>query len=553
VIFEILWWPVLRKDINPMTHNLFPGRRARLWTTFALLVAALVVGLVAWTPAGSGGPEAAVPPDVALVPSDAALVMGVRVADLWTSDLARPARQKLAREAAEVAGELEKALACPPEQIDRLTLMVLSFGPGTEVFVVHTKKPYDRARVLKRAGDKAKEETYKGRTLHVGPGGDAVCLLDERTYVVAKADPLRGLLDRPAKEKDGPLTPARQQLGGKHDFVFGLNLPAFMEQVGADLPGEVEPYKPLFLAKTAVLTARAGQESRADLLMTFADTIAAKQAGKAAEEGLKLARGAITAGRITQAKERALLQLLDVAEAVVKGTKTEVDGTTLKVTARAAIDPLPAATALAEAINKPNTSAARVQSQNNLKQIALAMHNFHSVYGHFPAAAIYDRSGKPLLSWRVQLLPFLEQQRLYEKFHLDEPWDSEHNKKLLEGMPKVFQIPSEKPRNLTHYLGFVGKGTVFEGKKGITLADITDGTSNTLMVVEAANAVPWTKPEDLPYDPSAPLPKLGGLFEGGFNVAMCDGSVRFLSTKVKPQTLHLMIQRNDGQPLGSDF
>jgi prepilin-type processing-associated H-X9-DG protein len=431
--------------------------------------------------------------------------------------------------------------------------MVLSFGPGTEVFVVTLKKPGDRAHILNKAGPTAKEVKYKGRTLHVGAGGDAVCILDERTYLVAKVDPLRGLLDRPGKEKDGPLTPAKQALGGKHDFVMGLNLPALLEQAGSELPGELEPFKPLFQAKTSVLTADVGPESRANLVLTFADALGAKQANKSAQEGLKTAQAAIAAGRLALAKEPALLKLLDMAETVIKATKTEVDGTALKVHARARVEPLAAATVVLESIQKPTASAGRVRSQNNMKQIALAMHNFLSVYGRFPAAAIYDASGKPLLSWRVQLLPFLEGNQLYKEFHLDEPWDSAHNKKLLDKMPRVYQAVGDKPTHLTHYQGFVGKGAFFEGKKGIAIADITDGTSNTIMIVEAANQVPWSKPEDLPYDPDKPLPKLGGLFEGGFNAAFCDGSVRFMSSKIKPQTLHIVIQRNDGQVVPADF
>ncbi len=181
------------------------------------------------------------------------------------------------------------------------------------------------------------------------------------------------------------------------------------------------------------------------------------------------------------------------------------------------------------------------------------MHNYLSKYERVPPQAAFGKDGKPLLSWRVLILPFIGENELYKEFHLDEPWDSEHNKKLLARMPKVYAVPGQKEVDATHYQGFHGKGAFFEGKKGIRIFDIPDGTSNTLMVVEAANAVPWTKPEDLPYDPDKPLPKLGGLFPGGFNAAMCDGSVRFISAAVKPTTLHIVIQRNDGQVVPGDF
>jgi hypothetical protein len=105
----------------------------------------------------------------------------------------------------------------------------------------------------------------------------------------------------------------------------------------------------------------------------------------------------------------------------------------------------------------------------------------------------------------------------------------------------------------TPYQGFVGKGAFFEGKTGISIADITDGTSNTIMVVEAPKAVPWTKPEDIPYDAAKPLPKLSRPGTPGFQAAMCDGSVRFISDKITEKTLRNAITRNDGNPLGDDF
>jgi prepilin-type processing-associated H-X9-DG protein len=194
----------------------------------------------------------------------------------------------------------------------------------------------------------------------------------------------------------------------------------------------------------------------------------------------------------------------------------------------------------------PSPIAMRQQS-NHLKQLALAMHNYHDVHKGFPPAAVFDKDGKPLLSWRVLLLPYLEEKKLFDEFHLYESWDSEHNKKLLERMPKVFDAETKafKPGE-TVFEVFTGKGTVFEGKKGIRITDIMDGTSNTLMIVESARPVPWTKPEDLPYNADKPLPKLG-LFEKDFNAAFCDGSVRRIRTTVPEKTLRALITRNDGE------
>jgi hypothetical protein len=99
----------------------------------------------------------------------------------------------------------------------------------------------------------------------------------------------------------------------------------------------------------------------------------------------------------------------------------------------------------------------------------------------------------------------------------------------------------------TYYQGFVGEGAVFEGKEGIRIAEITDGTSNTLLMVDGGEPVPWTKPQDLPFDPRKPLPKLGGLFPEIFYAALCDGSVQGLKKKLDEQTLRALITRNGGE------
>ena len=168
-----------------------------------------------------------------------------------------------------------------------------------------------------------------------------------------------------------------------------------------------------------------------------------------------------------------------------------------------------------------NEAARRAQCTNNLKQIGLAYHNYHAATNAFPAPAIADKDGKPLLSWRVAILPYVEQQELYNKFKLDEPWDSPHNKALIKEMPPVYLCPSRKnpAEGTTTYRVFVGDGAMFQEGQGTPLEAITDGTSNTVMVVEATDAVPWTKPDDLKFDPNA-KPTLNGAgspHPGGFN------------------------------------
>jgi prepilin-type processing-associated H-X9-DG protein len=177
----------------------------------------------------------------------------------------------------------------------------------------------------------------------------------------------------------------------------------------------------------------------------------------------------------------------------------------------------------------------RAQCANNLKQIALAMQVYHDQHGTYPPAASYDANGKPLLSWRVLLLPYLEQQSLYEQFHFDEPWDSPHNKPLAARTPPVFEFrcPSE-PRlsqGLTTYKVIVDPRSMFTGDPaGVPFSSVSDGSSTTLLVVEAASPVPWTKPEDLSLSSLDQPLGVGSKHPGGLNAAMADGSVRFLRT-----------------------
>jgi hypothetical protein len=189
---------------------------------------------------------------------------------------------------------------------------------------------------------------------------------------------------------------------------------------------------------------------------------------------------------------------------------------------------------------------------NRLHQILIALHQYLDANGRFPAAAIYDKEKKPLLSWRVQLLPFLGETDLYKQFHLDEPWDSEHNKKLIEKMPKVFDStadPKLAAAGKTTFLAPRGAATMFPDRRGVRLSEVTDGTSNTIFLVDAddAHAVPWTKPEELAFDPKEPAKGLSTRFGDGFLVGFVDGSVHFLPKKLPKETLRALFTRNGGE------
>jgi hypothetical protein len=194
-------------------------------------------------------------------------------------------------------------------------------------------------------------------------------------------------------------------------------------------------------------------------------------------------------------------------------------------------------------------AADRQRSVNNLQQLAIAMHLYGDANGTLPPAAVYGKDGKALLSWRVLVLPYVDEEKLFKEFKLEEPWDSEHNKKLLAKIPKIFAPVrgKDKDGSGTYYQVFTGNGAAFEGKRGARITDFSDGTSNTILIVEAAEPVPWTKPADLAFDPAKPVPKLGGLFGGDFHFALADGSAHFGKKDVDEKVLKAFITRAGGE------
>jgi hypothetical protein len=219
--------------------------------------------------------------------------------------------------------------------------------------------------------------------------------------------------------------------------------------------------------------------------------------------------------------------------------------------------------ALAMLVPATGVTAERGHSVNNLKQIGLALHNYHAANNRFPADVL-TKDGKPLLSWRVRILPYLGHQALYNEFHQDEPWDSPHNKALVEHMPEVFDVPGAPAEpGMTYYRGFSGEHAFLDPKvpEGVGIQMITDGTSNTIAVVEAREAVPWTKPDsDIPFggDPAkldaiqALRRELGGHTPGGFQALFLDGSVHFIKDSVNLIVLRALISRDFGEVISSD-
>jgi hypothetical protein len=210
-------------------------------------------------------------------------------------------------------------------------------------------------------------------------------------------------------------------------------------------------------------------------------------------------------------------------------------------------------------------ASARTQMINNGKQIGLGAHSFDDVNKRLPSD-VRNEVGLPLLSWRVSICPYIEQAPLQAQFNLNQSWDSPHNRPFVEKMPIIYDsIVFQETPGHTPWQGFAGPGTAFEpGHEGLSLArDFPDGTSNTILFVEARQHVPWSKPADIPYGPNIPLPALGQDYKSRgswpfccptrttprFLVCMADGAVRMMTSNITEVTMRALIVRNDGGPM----
>jgi hypothetical protein len=378
--------------------------------------------------------------------------------------------------------------------------------------------------------------------------------------------------------KDGPLAAAIAMAATK-PVVAGANIAAL--PIPPDALNEVPPaFRPILMAQQVVVSLDLGETSKVNLTVTYKDAAAAGDSHKAirslAEMGRrelakaklefeeKLYSPKIKTPRPPEELPEAVASLFALGamnwadEILADETLVKVAGSDLAVSvalpkhlAAAGGGTLAVGVGLLlPAVQKVREAAARTQSANNIKQIMLAIHSYHDTFGHFPAD-IVDKNGKPILSWRVAILPYIEQDNVYKMFKLDEPWDSPNNIKMSQVTIKTYLSPTAAGgpiQGMTSYRGIMGPGAAFEPGKKLKLTDFTDGTSNTIVIIETGDLVEWAKPaNDFPFDPKKPLPKFKMPHAGGFQVGMGDGSVRFVSQSIAEATLKALFTRNGGE------
>jgi prepilin-type processing-associated H-X9-DG protein len=476
----------------------------------------------------------------------------------------RPEMAPLAKTVNELFGQ---QLGVPVEQLElvRFAAVVMPGDQGpTEHIMLRTSAPHDWKPFLTSLDGTGKlDEQTLGAHKYYGAGDQApgLCgfLPDDRTLILQPQKLMKPYLasfgrPRITQPRWLPLWDkvSKSSAAAAVDVSFvRLELDRLPQQ------GPAQPFAPLWKETDAAAIGLLGNE-------------------KLAIEGFALAFDADSTTRISRTLEAARtlflnmepglrdqialepadisslsLQALDAGVSVIDSAKLTTDANIVHLSAEGPGDIAATMAIIMPAVAKAREAARRAQSMNNLKQLALAMHNYADTYGNFPPAALIGPDGKTPHSWRVALLPYLGQDALYRQYKLDEPWDSENNKKVLAQIPMFYRNSNDdRPGQNSSYFAVTGEQTIFSGNQGSRFSDITDGTSNTIMLVEAKRDIPWTKPEDVPFDQATPA-QLGGFAENGFNAAFADGSVRFLQSSVDAGLLKYLITRAGGELVDS--
>lgn len=557
--------------------------------TAILMAVVAVSGLAVAGVRGPGGTSQAAPPkdtavippagsdrgqnafDLTYVPSRAVAVIALRPAALVGREGMKPLADVINE-----GSNLEHRAGLRVENIEEIKFAFTALpsgGPMMDRLIVQifrSTEPFDWMKVFRKEyfGEEepvkvqfAGKEYFKIAEVSRAMGR-AIYLPDDRTIVMATEPQLQQIL---LAGKHSPDWADRWQSLGSGEFAAMLDLTAVNQALAGELkqgppPPHLVPllaFAPLWeKGQRLFATARLDEDLTLQARIDCRNRDDVQQVERTAQAALTLAQNMLDelGNRLARAPAQgnaAALPMIDVASQLLKRGKLASRGDGVEYITKLDVDVAETATAImTPAVMAARESAQRAQATNNMKQIVLALHIYADVNKHFPPPVVIGPDGKTPHSWRIAILPYMEQEPLYRQYKMDEPWDSENNKKVLDQMPATFRVPSAAADSTeTSYFALVGPTTFFGGKdsKGTTFMEILDGTSNTIALVEAKRSVPWTKPDDIDYDPAKPLPKLGGWHPGGFVAGFGDGSVHFLQDALAEQTLRALITKAGGE------
>ncbi len=480
-----------------------------------------------------------------------------------------------------------KELGFDPLEIEWVLVFVempengaMQAGPPSVAIVLRSAKPFGEGKILGKLWDRTTEAQLDGKTYRkaMGPMDPSIYRPDEYTLIVASGDFLPRLLSNHASPEKGRVTKVLGRMKELPDatvllFVEPLRPLLAMPLAMAPLPpplADVKRIPELLTSVGAKVNLRGGPSLT--LILRANDEDAAVELEKIIDQALDMARQAMAAEIAKQENssdpvEQAFAKYSKrIGEKMLEYFRPVRKGEKLTLTTDAGDNPQMASMAvigilvalLLPAVQAAREAARRISSINNIKHIGLAMHNYAQVHKTFPPAYSVDKDGKPLLSWRVLILPYLEGEGsiLYKQFHLDEPWDSEHNKALIGRMPAVYLSPNSALAGQwkANYLTPRNERSIFPGKEAISFAKIRDGTSNTILTLEVpdSSAVVWTKPDDFQYDEDNPLKGLTGMRAGVFLAGFADGSVQTISSTIDLTLLKALFTRDGNEMYDRD-
>lgn len=446
-------------------------------------------------------------------------------------------------------------------------------GTGSEYTIFRTAADVDFKSLIEASYGTIRTDEYKGKQLIAWADPALIGPIEyyspvAGTLISTPRAQLTPVIDDP-KSAEPPAAAVQWMAEAKGPMFGVVNIPALKTTMGGRSLGPFLPmFQPIFdLADQAIISVEDGDPLKLRMSFHCRNPEDAARVEQTLQAVIVILKNMIAAQRaqLSNAAPSArpdLMPLLDIADQLMDSAKITVSAGRVDVTASLKDPSETLRQALIPQIWAARHAAARSEAMNNLKQLALAALSYHDRFGSLPPATLYGKSAYGDLnpsgdnaadvprSWRVELLPLLEQEALYKEYRLDQPWDSEANLAVLRKMPALFRSPNDALTSTnSSYFALTGSGTVFDGNEGTKLQDIEDGTAATLLFAEAKRAVPWTKPEDISYDSAQPVPALGAWRPDEFLIVLCDGSVLPVPSGegADKALLKPWIEKSDGQ------
>lgn len=571
----------------------------------------------------AGHARGADPAAAKLLTPDAKGFVHVRVADVWTADVAKQLRAFTAQAGAGLLADFDAQFYPTPSDLESFTVIlfdtkfrdVLPGGRSTDVtpvWVFTSKKPLQKAELLKTMAKTGKPRKHGGKDYYFDEANwSGLLVLDENSYAYASEDSITKLIDRMAKGGESPLAAAFAREADKHPVTLGVNVVALATpDMVKGAPAELVP---LLKAKSLLATLDLKPKTTLSVALEFGTAAEAKDGLKGAQEVVQLGRAQIGQA-LTFVEQKAkrdpakgpagvqefpeavgyilaaaglkqLDALLGAMPVAVKGNTVsaslELDSVLPGGSTALSIGVVTAAIAIA--VNSGERGGTIqpggyewAERERNLTSIARAVEKYHKDKGHYPPPAILDKDGKPLLSWRVAILPYMDYayinvpydggnqkqiagpKELYAMFKLDEPWDGPNNKKLIDKFPSPYRAPwnvlsyNQSSIGKTTTLAVVGKGAIFDPSKKVTDGDVRDGLKQTLLLMqleEAGQAVYWTKPADVALTADGKLPADGPNFARRFSAVYGDASAHTFTNGLDLKTVLGIVTRDGSEKL----